>query len=94
MTTLLPKTKQPRRKNRIVVLRAELRRETPSPVWLLRVSGAFQRPTTTYNTGTPHEAAAREFAQATIRHLTRQQPAASSQQPAASSQQPAASSQP
>jgi len=88
MTTLLPKTKQPRRKNRIVMWSAELFRWPRDPAWycVIRRPGGRK---TILDTGTTHEAAAREFATAYIREITRQQPAASSQQPAASSQQPA-----
>jgi hypothetical protein len=91
LTSLLPKTKN-RRKNRIVILRAELFRERGAGEWRLAIRYDGKR-TAIFDTYTSIEAAAREYARATIRYITRVQPAASSQQPAASSQQPAASSQ-
>lgn len=68
MKTLLPKTLN-RRKTRIVILRAELFREHGEPNWRLAIRHAGKR-TQLFDTYTPHEASAREYARATIRQLT------------------------
>ena len=79
-----------KRKNRVVVLRAELYRERGAAAWRLSLRYGGKR-ASILDTGTAIEAAAEEFAVMAIRNITApQQPAASSQQPAASSQQPAA----
>ena len=66
MKSLLPKTKQPRRKNRIIMWHVDLFRYARDPAWYCVIR----------DSGTPHEAAAREFATAYLREITRQQPAA------------------
>ena len=85
MKTLLLKTRS-RRKTRIIYLHVELHREKGSPNWALEIRQKGHC-TQWLDTGTSHEAAAREFASIMIRDVTNwmhQQPAASSQQPAAS----------
>ena len=75
MKSLLPKTKQPRRKNRIIMWHVDLFRYARDPAWYCVIRRPGGR-ATILDSGTPHEAAAREFATAYLREITRQQPAA------------------